>query len=187
MYFGSISNYSNGGKACKIASRYHEDGRFQSHSLTSWLKISKMFLDNLPKMQENASIDWVTHPKVNWEYVTILLKKKKGNLVTHTSKWGIMPYLLFPIWTTRCMDFGHLPTHVPFTMLTFWWWQGRDVHNVGPHWCLYEQFSLWMAMPQHWEYNRFNTPNKPQAWGVDMKWIWNVDMFVITWGNQCDE
>ncbi len=44
-----------------------------------------------------------------------------------------------------------------------------------------------MAMPQHWEYNRFNTPNRPQAWGIDMKWIWNVDMFVIKWGNQYDE
>jgi hypothetical protein len=44
-----------------------------------------------------------------------------------------MPYLLFPIWTKRCMDFGHLLTHVPFAMPTFWWWQGRDVHNVRPH------------------------------------------------------
>jgi hypothetical protein len=38
-------------------------------------------------------------------------------------------------------------------------------------------------MSQHWEYNMFNTPNKPQAWGVNMKWIWNVDMFIITWGS----
>jgi hypothetical protein len=27
------------------------------------------------------------------------------------------------------------------------------------HWCLYEQFSFRMAMLQHWEYNKFNTPN----------------------------
>jgi hypothetical protein len=39
-----------------------------------------------------------------------------------------------------------------------------------------------MAMPQHWEYNRFYTPNKIEAWGVDMKWIWNVGMFVINMG-----
>jgi hypothetical protein len=34
-----------------------------------------MFLNILPKMVENANIDWVTHPKVNWEYVTIMSKK----------------------------------------------------------------------------------------------------------------
>ncbi len=55
------------------------------------------------------------------------------------------------------------------------------------HWRLYGQLNLWMAMPQHWEYNRLNTPNRSQAWGAYMKWIWNVDMFVITWGNQYGE
>jgi hypothetical protein len=44
-----------------------------------------------------------------------------------------------------------------------------------------------MAMPQHWEYNMFNTPNRPQAWGTNMKWIWNVGMSIITWGSQYDE
>jgi hypothetical protein len=44
-----------------------------------------------------------------------------------------------------------------------------------------------MAMPQHWEDNMFNTPNRPQTWGTNMKWIWNVGMFIITWGNQYDE
>jgi hypothetical protein len=42
-------------------------------------------------------------------------------------------------------------------------------------------------MPQRWEYNMFNTPNRPQAWGIYMKWIWNVGMFVITWGSQYDK
>ncbi len=32
--------------------------------------------------------------------------------------------------------------------------------------------------------NRFNTLNRPQAWGTYMKWIWNVGMSIITWGNQ---
>jgi hypothetical protein len=49
------------------------------------------------------------------------MPKKKGTFVAHTStlhtKQGIMPYLLFPIWTKRCMDFGHLLTHVPSIML----------------------------------------------------------------------
>jgi len=48
------------------------------------------------------------------------VKKNKGTLVAHTStphaQWGTMPYLLFPIWTRRGMDFGQLPTHVPFAM-----------------------------------------------------------------------
>jgi hypothetical protein len=47
--------------------------------------------------------------------------KNKGTLVPHTSmfhaKRKTMFYLLLPIWTKRCMDFRHLPTHVPFAML----------------------------------------------------------------------
>jgi hypothetical protein len=35
-----------------------------------------MFLDNLPKMVENVSIDWVTHPKLDWEYVITMSKNK---------------------------------------------------------------------------------------------------------------
>ncbi len=27
-------------------------------------------------------------------------------------------------------------------------------------------------------------PNRPQAWGTNMKWIWKLSMYVITWGNQ---
>jgi hypothetical protein len=26
-------------------------------------------------MQENASIDWATHPKLDWEYVTAMLEE----------------------------------------------------------------------------------------------------------------
>jgi hypothetical protein len=52
---------------------------------------------------------------------SLMSKKKKGTFVAHTStlhtKWGTMFYLLLPIWTRRNMDFGHLPTHVPSTML----------------------------------------------------------------------
>ncbi len=55
------------------------------------------------------------------------------------------------------------------------------------HRCLYEQFSIRVGMPQHWEYNMFNTPNRPQAWSANMKWIWSVGMSIITWGNQYDE
>jgi hypothetical protein len=33
----------------------------------------------------------------------------------------------------------------------------------------------------------FNTPNRPQAWGTNMKWIWNPCMSIITWGSQYDE
>jgi hypothetical protein len=41
----------------RMQTKYCEDERFQSHSLTSWPKIFKMFPDNLPKMPENVSID----------------------------------------------------------------------------------------------------------------------------------
>jgi hypothetical protein len=64
-------------KLVRLQAKYHEDGKFQSHGLTSWLRISEMFPDNLPRMQKNASIDWVTHPKVDYEYVTILLEKTR--------------------------------------------------------------------------------------------------------------
>jgi len=41
--------------------------------------------------------------------------------MAHTStfhtQWETIPHLLLPIWTKRSMDFGHLPTHVPSTML----------------------------------------------------------------------
>ncbi len=36
-----------------MQAKYCEDGRFQSHSLTSWLRISEMFPDNLPKISKN--------------------------------------------------------------------------------------------------------------------------------------
>jgi hypothetical protein len=78
-----------------------------------------ILLDNLPKMTKNANIDWAMHFKLNWE-CHYHVQKNRGTFVAHTStlhsKWGTMPYLLLPIWTKRCMDFGHLPTHVPFAM-----------------------------------------------------------------------
>jgi len=49
------------------------------------------------------------------------VKNNKGTIMAHTStlqaRWGTMLYLLLPIWTGRSMDFWHLPTLVPFTML----------------------------------------------------------------------
>jgi hypothetical protein len=61
----------------RMQAECHEDGRFQSHGLTSWPKISKIFLDNLLKMLENVSVNWATHPKLNWEYVIIVSKKTR--------------------------------------------------------------------------------------------------------------
>jgi hypothetical protein len=66
MYFACILATSQAtqmeAKLIKMQAEYCEDGRFQSHNLTSWPKISKMFFDDLPKMAKNASIDWATHP-----------------------------------------------------------------------------------------------------------------------------
>ncbi len=41
----------------RTQAEYCEDGRFQSHNLTSWPKISEMFPNNLSKIVENANID----------------------------------------------------------------------------------------------------------------------------------
>jgi hypothetical protein len=49
----------------KMHVKYCEDGKFQSHDLTLWPRISEMFSNNLSKMAENASIDWATHPKLD--------------------------------------------------------------------------------------------------------------------------
>jgi hypothetical protein len=48
-------------KLIKMQVEYREEGRFRSHGLTSWPRISEMFPDSLPNMQENASIEWATH------------------------------------------------------------------------------------------------------------------------------
>ncbi len=57
---------------------------------------------------------------INVKICQCCVRKNRGTLVAHTSTlhstWGIMPYLLFFIWTRRNMTFGHLPTHVPFAM-----------------------------------------------------------------------
>jgi hypothetical protein len=47
-----------------MQAKYHEDGKFQSHGLTSWPKIFEMYPDSLLKFQENASIKWVRHPSL---------------------------------------------------------------------------------------------------------------------------
>jgi hypothetical protein len=66
-----------------MQAKYHEDGKFQSHGLTSWPKIFEMYPDSLLKFQENASIKWVRHPKFDWEYVTIVLEKTRELLWPH--------------------------------------------------------------------------------------------------------
>jgi hypothetical protein len=48
-------------KLIRMQAEYREDGRFRSHGLTSWPRISEMFPDSLPNMQENASIECTTH------------------------------------------------------------------------------------------------------------------------------
>jgi hypothetical protein len=65
----------------RMQAKYHEDGRFRSHGLTSWPRIFEMFLNSLLKFQENVSIGWVTHPKFDWEYVIVVLEKTWEQLV----------------------------------------------------------------------------------------------------------
>jgi hypothetical protein len=49
----------------RMQAKYREDERFRSHNLTLWPRISEMFPNNLPNMQENASIEWGTHFELN--------------------------------------------------------------------------------------------------------------------------
>jgi hypothetical protein len=78
-------------KLTRMQEKYHENGRFQSHhdrnfrkTRTSWHRIFEMFPENLPKMQENSSIDWATHLELNWEYFTTMFEKI-GELLWPTS------------------------------------------------------------------------------------------------------
>jgi hypothetical protein len=46
---------------------------------------------------------------------------------------------------------------------------------------IYKEFNFQVTMPQHWEYTMFNTPNKPQVWGIDMKMdleCWHVHYYM---------
>jgi hypothetical protein len=54
-----------------------------------------MFLDNLSKMQKIASINWVTHPKLEWEYVIIVSEKTSGPHFNLSCKMG--NYVLFVV------------------------------------------------------------------------------------------
>jgi hypothetical protein len=157
----------------RMQAEYHEDGKFQSHNLTSWPRISEMFLNNLPKMMNNASINWVMHPEFNWEYVMVM-SKKIGELLwptpqpfTQNGELCLIccsPFGLEGAWILgTCQHMCH-PQCLIILMLA----RRRCSQCRAPfHRCLYKQFNLRTTMPQHWEYNMFNKPNKPQAWGVD--------------------
>ncbi len=66
------------------------------HDLTPWPRISEVFPNNLFKMVENVSIDWVKHPKLDWEYVTVMLEKKGNSCGPHFNLSRILRnYALF--------------------------------------------------------------------------------------------
>jgi hypothetical protein len=139
-------------------------------------------------MAKNVSIDWVKHPKLDWEYVTVM-SKKIGELLWPT---------LQPFTQTKelclicCSPFGPKGAWIlstfqhmyhPQCLITLMVAKKRCPQCRAPfHWHLYKQFSFWAAMPQHWEYIMFNIPNRPQAWGANMKWIWNVNMSIKLYG-----
>jgi hypothetical protein len=98
---------------------YCEDGKFESHSLTSWPRISNFFVNSLLKLQQIKNLDWPTHLELDWKYFTIALEKIGNSCSPHLNlhvKWEPMFYL-FLIWMKRSMAIGHLLTHVPSTML----------------------------------------------------------------------
>ncbi len=77
MYFGNILSYANGSKACKNASRILWRWEVPITQFDIWPKIFEMFLENLPKVANNANIDWAMHPKLNWEYFTTMSEKTR--------------------------------------------------------------------------------------------------------------
>jgi hypothetical protein len=67
----------------KMQMKYCEDERFQSYSLTSWPKISKMFPKKLSKMLENVSIDG-RHIMSLIQICHCCVKRNKETLMAHT-------------------------------------------------------------------------------------------------------
>ncbi len=120
MYFGNISSYTNGGKALKNASRIPWKWEvlithFNIMAQNSWNVFWQFNQDG------RECKHWLS--KTSQARLGIChrhVRKNRETFVAHTStlhaKWGTMPYLLLPIWTKRGMDFGHLLTHVPFTI-----------------------------------------------------------------------
>jgi hypothetical protein len=127
-----------------------------------------------------------------WKYVNVVLEKI-GELLWPTTQPFIQngelcliccfSFGLEGTWLLgTCQHMYHLPC-----LITLMVARKRCPQCRAPFYqCLYEQFSFQTTMPQHWE-DMFNTPNRPQAWGTNMKWIWNVNMSIITYKNQYDE
>ncbi len=58
-----------------MQAEYHESKTIRPCGLTSWTRISEMFLDNLPKMYEIGNINCATHFELDWEYITTMVEK----------------------------------------------------------------------------------------------------------------
>ncbi len=55
-----------------------------------------------------------------------------AHILLFHAKWGIMPYLLLPIWLKGAWILSTCQ-HMYHPQCQFLWWQGGDVHNVGRH------------------------------------------------------
>jgi len=134
-------------------------------------------------MAKNASIDWVTHLEFDWEYVTIM-SGKIGELLWPTPQPFMQngelclicysPFGPKGAWILNtCQHMYH-----PQCLITLMVARRRCPQcRALFHWRLYEQLSLRMIMSQHWEYNMFDTPNRPQAWDVDLE-SWHACYFM---------
>jgi hypothetical protein len=118
IYFGNILSYIVRGGAHKNANQIVELGGLDHMIWHHGPRYLKCFLTIYP---DGGECKHKLSDK-SWARLGIChyLIKKIGELFWPTShaKWKTMHYLLLPIWIRRCMDFGHLPTHVLSTMPT---------------------------------------------------------------------
>jgi hypothetical protein len=150
MHFGNISNYTNGDGVHKNANGIL--WRWEVPITRFHIMAQDIFLDNLPKMTENANIDWAMHLKLNWECHYHVQKNGELCLICYS------PFEPKGAWILgTCQHMYHSQCLITLMVARRRCSQCR----VPFHQHLYEQFNLWMAMPQHWEYNRLETPNRP--------------------------
>jgi hypothetical protein len=159
MCFGCILSYTNICGASTHPSFNHDNEKFRSHSLKSWPKISKMFLDNLLKLHNIKNVDWPTHPDIDWEYLIQVFEKTKELLWPHVKPFTknvnqcfiyCNSFGLEGAWQLcTCQHMYHLQCLV---MLMVGRWRCLYCRTLF-HKCIYEQFNLQIAMPTHWEYN----------------------------------
>jgi hypothetical protein len=165
-------------KFIRMQAEYRENGRFKSHNLTSWPKISEMFPNNLPKMTKNENINWVMHPSSIGN--VIVMSKKIGELLWPTPQPFTQNVELCIIccspfgpkgaWTLgTCQHMYH-----PQCLITLMLARRKCSQCRAPfHLCLYKQFNLWTTMP----HDALPSPKLGPRWALVSKTakLWGLE------------